>query len=176
MLALRLFETLWSWASAPLSLFSEHKVLTSCFLTQIGCWPSLLVFASVISLVRLCQWLSNVRSLPPGPWGVPFFGYLPFMRQEMHLHFHEMSRRYGKLFSTKLGNQLVVVVSDHKLIRECFRREEFTGRPKTEFINILGGYGKFYTRSTCLLHQHAYFVAVCFLEIFFIFDPDLTYL
>ncbi|XP_029052412.1 cytochrome P450 18a1 isoform X2 [Osmia bicornis bicornis] len=45
------------------------------------------------------------------------------------------------MFSARLGTQLVVVLSDHRTIRDTFRREEFTGRPHTEFINILGGYG-----------------------------------
>lgn len=52
-------------------------------------------------------------------------------------------QKYGSLFSTKLGSQLVIVLSDYKLIRDVFRKEEFTGRPITEFSSILGGYGEF---------------------------------
>lgn len=104
--------------------------------------PTLLVFLIVLVFVRLIQIFRELKSLPPGPWGLPIFGYLPFLKSEAHLHFGELAKKYGSLFSTRLGNQLIVVVSDHKAIREAFRREEFTGRPHTEFSNILGGYGK----------------------------------
>ncbi|XP_069684414.1 cytochrome P450 18a1 isoform X2 [Periplaneta americana] len=102
---------------------------------------TLLVFLAVLTIVRIIQILRDVRTLPPGPWGLPIFGYLPFLKGDAHLHFKELAKKYGTMFSTKLGNQLVVVLSDHKMIREAFRKEEFTGRPHTEFINILGGYG-----------------------------------
>lgn len=104
-------------------------------------FSTLLVFLIVLVFVRLIQIFRECKSLPPGPWGLPIFGYLPFLKNEMHLHFGELAKKYGSLFSTRLGNQLIVVVSDHKAIREAFRREEFTGRPHTEFSNILGGYG-----------------------------------
>ena len=64
------------------------------------------------------------------------------MKGVCHLHYNDLARKYGSMFSTRLGNQLVVVLSDHKIIREAFRREEFTGRPHTEFMNILDGYGE----------------------------------
>lgn len=104
--------------------------------------PSLGVFAVVLLVARALQSFLQVLQLPPGPWGLPVLGYLPFLRSDAHLQFGEMARRYGSLFSTRLGNQLIVVLSDYHAIREAFRREEFTGRPHTEFSNILGGYGK----------------------------------
>lgn len=104
---------------------------------------TLAVFLFVLVCARLFQVFRELKTLPPGPWGLPIFGYLPFLRTEAHLHFGELAKKYGSLFSTRLGNQLIVVVSDHKAIREAFRREEFTGRPHTEFSNILGGYGEY---------------------------------
>ncbi|KDR21921.1 cytochrome P450 18a1 [Zootermopsis nevadensis] len=102
----------------------------------------LLVVLVILVSVRISQILSEIRSLPPGPWGFPVIGYLPFLKGNAHhLHYSDLASKYGTMFSTRLGNQLVVVLSDHKTIREAFRREEFTGRPHTEFINILGGYG-----------------------------------
>lgn len=105
-------------------------------------FSTLVVFLIVLVFVRLIQIFRELKTLPPGPWGLPILGYLPFLKSEAHLHFGELAKKYGSLFSTRLGNQLIVVVSDHKAIREAFRREEFTGRPHTEFSNILGGYGK----------------------------------
>lgn len=104
---------------------------------------TLLVFVGVLCTARLAQWYQQLKSLPPGPWGLPLFGYLPFMKNvDAHVRFGELAKKYGSIISTRLGTQLVVVLSDYKIIRETFKREEFTGRPHTEFFNILGGYGE----------------------------------
>lgn len=103
----------------------------------------LVVFLSVLFLVRGLQTLRETISLPPGPWGLPILGSLPFLKGDLHLHYRDLTHKYGSLFSTRLGSQLVIVLSDYKLIRDAFRKEEFTGRPTTEFTGILGGYGKF---------------------------------
>lgn len=102
----------------------------------------LAVFFVVLLLVRAFQILRQNWSLPPGPWGYPIIGYLPFVKGDLHLHFRDLTHKYGSMFSTRLGSQLIVVLSDYKTIRDAFRKEEFTGRPNTEFNNILGGYGK----------------------------------
>ncbi|XP_058788911.1 cytochrome P450 18a1 [Phymastichus coffea] len=105
-------------------------------------FSTLLVFFGALTFVRLVQWYRQVRSLPPGPWGIPILGYLPFMKgADQHVTYTELAKKYGSMFSAKLGNQLVVVLSDYRIIRDTFRREEFTGRPHNEFTNILGGYG-----------------------------------
>ncbi|KAG7188511.1 hypothetical protein KM043_008145 [Ampulex compressa] len=109
--------------------------------TRIEVLYTLLVFLGVLLVVRCIQWLRYVRTLPPGPWGVPVFGYLPFLKGDAHLQYGELAKKYGSMFSARLGTQFVVVLSDYRTIRDTFRREEFTGRPHTEFINILGGYG-----------------------------------
>lgn len=106
-------------------------------------FTTLLVFAGVLTLARLIQWYRRSRSLPPGPWGLPVFGYLPFLRNaDLHLQYGKLAKKYGSMFSARLGTQLVVVLSDYKQIRDTFRREEFAGRPHVEFMKILGGYGK----------------------------------
>jgi len=106
----------------------------------------LMVFLGLLALVTLLQWLvrnyRELRKLPPGPWGLPVIGYLLFMGSEKHTRFMELAKQYGSLFSTRLGSQLTVVMSDYKMIRECFRREEFTGRPDTPFMQTLNGYGE----------------------------------
>lgn len=102
----------------------------------------LFVFVVVLSVFRAVQILWENRKVPPGPWGFPIIGYLPLMKGDSHLQYKDLARKYGTMFSTRLGNQLVVVLSDHKMIREAFRKEEFTGRPHTEFMNILEGYGE----------------------------------
>lgn len=110
--------------------------------TRVDVLCTLMVFVAALLVVRCIQWLKYIRTLPPGPWGIPIFGYLPFVKGDVHLQFGELAKRYGSMFSARFGTQLVVVLSDYRVIRDTFRREEFTGRPHTEFINILDGYGE----------------------------------
>lgn len=103
--------------------------------------PLVLAAGVVFMVARLVTVLREMRKLPPGPWGPPVVGYLPFLGIR-HKTFLELARSYGALFSARLGNQLTVVLSDYKLIREAFRREEFTGRPSTPLMHTLDGLGK----------------------------------
>ncbi|XP_026494957.1 cytochrome P450 18a1 [Vanessa tameamea] len=102
--------------------------------------PLLLTVGATFLAMRLINLVREIRKLPPGPWSPPVVGYLPFLGVR-HKTFLELARNYGALFSTRLGNQLMVVLSDYKLIREAFRREEFTGRPSTPLMHILDGLG-----------------------------------
>lgn len=103
-------------------------------------------FISVFGRTVNCSGLQIFKeavSLPPGPWGLPILGSLPYLKGDLHLFFRDLTHKYGSLISTRLGSQLVVVLSDYKMIRDAFRKEEFTGRPTTEFTSILGGYGEY---------------------------------
>lgn len=111
---------------------------------------TLLVFIGVLLSVKIVQWFKHSRTLPPGPWGVPILGYLPFIKGATHLHFDELAKKFGSIFSIRLGSELIVVLSDYRIIRDSFRREEFSGRPHTDFMNILDGYGK------CWAHSNGY--------------------
>lgn len=106
---------------------------------------SLHIFVVILVIVLILQWLlkywNELRSLPPGPWGLPVIGYLPFMGQVKHLDFMDLAKKYGSVFSAKMGNQLTVVISDYKLIRENFRKTEYSSRPDTPLMQTIEGYG-----------------------------------
>lgn len=108
------------------------------------------VFLAVLLAIRMAQAARRTSSLPPGPWGLPVLGSLPFIKGDLHIYLRDLSREYGSLFSTRFGSKLIVVLSDYKMIRDAFRKEEFTGRPTTEFTNILGGYGKFHSSTLAM--------------------------
>lgn len=104
--------------------------------------PLLITAGTTLLSARLVALIRDLRRLPPGPWAPPVVGYLPFLGVR-HKKYLELSRNYGALFSARLGNQLTVVLSDYKLIREAFRREEFTGRPSTPLMHTLDGLGEY---------------------------------
>ncbi|GIX83315.1 cytochrome P450 2J1 [Caerostris extrusa] len=58
----------------------------------------------------LLYWRKIFQNLPPGPWGIPYFGYYPFVSVQSHIDFARLAKNMGK--------SLVLEVS-----------EEFIGRP-----------------------------------------------
>ncbi|CAG5012501.1 unnamed protein product [Parnassius apollo] len=74
---------------------------------------------------KLKEW----QSLPPGPWGLPIVGFLPFIdRHQPHLTLTELAKEYGSIYGIGMGSIYAVVLSDHKLVREAFAKESFAGR------------------------------------------------
>ncbi|CRL05883.1 CLUMA_CG019030, isoform A [Clunio marinus] len=106
---------------------------------------TLFVFCCALVLIILAQYLikviiENLR-LPPGPYGIFPFGILKLIGAEKHKSFMKLAATYGPLFSCKLGQQLHIVISDYKLIREIFKKESLTGRPRTLLCSELNGIG-----------------------------------
>ncbi|GFU14633.1 cytochrome P450 2J5 [Trichonephila clavipes] len=84
--------------------------------------------------------------LPPGPSGLPFLGYYPFLSSEPEKDYTRMGKIYGDIFSFRsLGGNLIVVVNSVKLIKEVLvkRADEFQGRPKSYSLDswFTGGLG-----------------------------------
>ncbi|XP_015791801.1 cytochrome P450 18a1-like [Tetranychus urticae] len=89
---------------------------------------TLFVVHYVIKFVR------RVRALPPGPWGLPIVGYLPFIRQDECNHMTELAAKYGPVFSLKCGQFDVVVINQWKCIKEALANEHLLGRPKETIL------------------------------------------
>ncbi|GFR06381.1 cytochrome P450 18a1, partial [Trichonephila clavata] len=99
-----------------------HNPVVLCILTTI--WTL---------LVWLMAHRSQMFKLPPGPSGLPFLGYYPFVSSEPEKDYIQMSKTYGDIFSFRsLGGNLIVVVNSAKLIKEVLvkRADEFQERPK----------------------------------------------
>jgi len=88
------------------------------------------VFILTIVSLKIYQILRFNNKLPPGPSGYPFLGMLPKIQKEFHLELFDYSKSFGKIFSMKMGNQLIVVLSDHKLIKAAFGKSDFAVDPK----------------------------------------------
>ncbi|CAG2109496.1 unnamed protein product [Medioppia subpectinata] len=101
-----------------------------------------LIFIIVFLIVRLSIKRSHLLPLPPGPFGVPVLGFLPFLGQNyFHITLTDLSKRFGPIYQIFLGNKRIVVINDTNIIREAFRLQVFSGRPDTELTKILQGYG-----------------------------------
>ncbi|KAL7641280.1 UNVERIFIED_CONTAM: hypothetical protein RMT77_008418 [Armadillidium vulgare] len=98
-----------------------------------------LVFSIVFLFTK--YWFINIKRSPPGPWGLPIVGYLPFLGKQMHETLHKLSQQYGSVFQFSLGVKKIVVITDPELVRQTFKKEEFTGRPRNELYDMFQGYG-----------------------------------
>ena len=106
-------------------------------------WVGFVTILTYYLTLRLLHWLRLNRSLPPGPYGLPLVGYLPFLKRpdDIRSEMTDLSLKYGPCFSIRLGTELMVILSDHHLIKEAFCCPVFDGRPRNEFFNIIKGYG-----------------------------------
>ena len=129
------------WSLQRLGTWFLHLMVdTTC---SEGLLHTLLVTLLMLVCVRAYRWWKTYRLLPPGPFGLPLVGYLPYIRSDFHEELTALARRHGPVFSLRLGSELMVVLSDHKVIREAFRRQEFASRPDNQFMKLLDGYGNF---------------------------------
>ncbi|PWA48249.1 cytochrome P450 [Artemisia annua] len=59
--------------------------------------------------------------LPPGPYGLPVVGYLPFLSSNMYERFTKMAHRYGPIFSIRLESKIHIVVNSVDLSKVVVR-------------------------------------------------------
>ncbi|KAF9261047.1 cytochrome P450 [Marasmius fiardii PR-910] len=62
----------------------------------------------------------NRNSIPPGPVGFPIVGSFPFLLRHPELTLDSWAKMFGPLYSLKLGNQLVIVISDPQIVKDLF--------------------------------------------------------
>ena len=90
------------------------------FLCRLEVWVA---FALIISLFYALFRRRDAggRVEPPGPWGLPVFGYLPFLGRKMNLTINQLAKKYGDVFQFRLGSRKVVVTSGQKTLRNLKR-------------------------------------------------------
>ncbi|GBO17601.1 hypothetical protein AVEN_13133-1, partial [Araneus ventricosus] len=82
--------------------------------------PVLLIISLTILVFSTAYFLLRNRGLPPGPVGLPFFGYWPFMNSgNCHLKLNEMKKKYGDIFSFRVTGCLYINLGSQRAIREA---------------------------------------------------------
>ncbi|XP_015919915.1 cytochrome P450 2J6-like [Parasteatoda tepidariorum] len=69
------------------------------------------------------------KKYPPGPYGLPLFGYAPFLTEKPYLKFIEISKQYGDIFSISMGTERWVILNSADAIKEALLKPEFLNRP-----------------------------------------------
>lgn len=76
------------------------------------------LFATVVVFLFACFYMSNPKRRPPGPFGMPILGYLPFIGNHPAKKYFELSKKYGPVISLKLGPETFTVLNDYESIQE----------------------------------------------------------
>ncbi|CAN8012947.1 unnamed protein product, partial [Ixodes pacificus] len=100
---------------------------------------------SVVILVAVAVWVRKTRKQkqaaamsPPGPWGLPLLGYLPFLGKKHHIFFRDLSCKYGPVISVRLGAVNVVVLNSYQSIREGFSKKQLLARNSNVVLEQAG--------------------------------------
>ncbi|KAJ7279406.1 cytochrome P450 [Mycena rebaudengoi] len=101
-----------------------------------------------VALGTFCAivWLRKVGAresgLPPGPPTVPLLGNLHIFPTEFaHYKFTEWARKYGDIYSLKLGSSTVVVLTDAAAVKELMDKRSATtvDRPPMHVADVVAG-------------------------------------
>ncbi|OMP03856.1 Cytochrome P450 [Corchorus olitorius] len=80
------------------------------------------------------------KNLPPTPPALPVIGHLHLIKRPLHRFYHDLSQKYGPIYSLRFGSRLVVVVSSSTAAEECFGKNDIVlaNRPKLLIGKHLG--------------------------------------
>lgn len=96
----------------------------------------ILIF-TIVSHFATQHWFDPKRkNLPPGPWGIPILGYLPFMPADYGDKIEQLRQKYGRIFSMRLGNKDVVIISDFDVIKKITKLDAYNNRPD-RFLTLM---------------------------------------
>uniref|UniRef100_T1JKI8 Cytochrome P450 n=1 Tax=Strigamia maritima TaxID=126957 RepID=T1JKI8_STRMM len=131
------------------------------------CCDSLcLLIAAAVCYFAWWLWSTRQGDLPPGPRGLPFVGYLPFLSRNGEVQLAEISKKYGNVTRFTIGSVQFVLLGDYKAVVEAFvnQKTTFIGRPKSNLFKV-----KETDRGVCITdgevwRQMRKFTLICFKE------------
>ncbi|KAL3834375.1 hypothetical protein ACJIZ3_009111 [Penstemon smallii] len=86
--------------------------------------PVLLVTVSILWYIITIRRTKAHEPLPPGPWGLPIVGYLPFLGNNLLQQFTDLATQYGPIFKLRLGSRLCIVIGSQSLTKEILRDQD----------------------------------------------------
>ncbi|GIX85857.1 cytochrome P450 18a1 [Caerostris extrusa] len=105
--------------------------------------PTSLAVALAALFITILYFALKGRGLPPGPRGLPYFGYWPFLsNNECHLELEALRKKYGDVFSFTSTGRLYINLATIKVAREaCVSKSECFGDRMTSFNLLTSMFG-----------------------------------
>ena len=69
-----------------------------------------------IVFLYLINWYKHPNKFPPGPRGIPIFGYLPFIGNKPHETVLKLSKKYESILSIRFGLEDRLFLNEFELI------------------------------------------------------------
>ncbi|KAL0332319.1 UNVERIFIED_CONTAM: cytochrome [Sesamum calycinum] len=95
---------------------------------------------SLFLLALLFKFSSKGKTkLPPSPGpALPLLGHLHHIKLPLHRTYYNLSKKLGPIFSLRLGNRIMVIVTSPAIVEECFTKNDLVlaNRP----LNHVGKY------------------------------------
>ncbi|GAB6020930.1 Cytochrome P450 30008A2 [Chamberlinius hualienensis] len=98
---------------------------------------------AILSSVLWLIWskFRDAKRYPPGPFGLPLLGYVPFLGppHKIHEKFMELSKTYGNVLCISMATKPVVILNDFQSVHEAFVKQAnvFNGRPKGVILEAI---------------------------------------
>uniref|UniRef100_T1JBZ4 Cytochrome P450 n=1 Tax=Strigamia maritima TaxID=126957 RepID=T1JBZ4_STRMM len=92
-----------------------HSLVEYLQWIEAGDQTTFLLFVFVTCLLSIRYFYANSRRqpLPPGPRGVPFLGYLPFLKESnTYLQLDELAKKFGPMFRMQMGFEVKSLLSN----------------------------------------------------------------
>ncbi|GFS86844.1 cytochrome P450 18a1 [Nephila pilipes] len=97
--------------------------------------PVSLAIGLAVVLITIAYYAFKRGNLPPGPTGLPYLGYWPFMNDtDCHLKLDKLKNKYGDVFSFTCTGRLFINLGSIKAVREAFiTKAEYFGERMSGF-------------------------------------------
>ena len=98
----------------PIAGFAFVQAHSYAFITA----TLLFLFTVVSNLTQLLKTTQRRSRIPSGPWGFPLVGSFPMLTAYPERTLDRWARKYGELYSVRLGNQLFAIVSSPRVAKD----------------------------------------------------------
>ncbi|XP_042884301.1 cytochrome P450 2L1-like [Penaeus japonicus] len=95
---------------------------------------------AILGILLLLLWwkafLKKPADLPPGRWGLPLVGYIPFTKKSMEEQLLDLNKEHGDIYVWRMGTQVMVFLHSYEMCKEALGRQDFVNRPDWQFFTF----------------------------------------